>query len=210
MTLEAFDRHEILTPTAARTIGVPNAAYGLFKPLECHPQTFSAYQYEKWSDTGDPVRTSINAKKQHVWASRLFELPAHAPYIATLSDCRGGQLCRNFAQTVISQALAQEVVGSYHVKWVRLHGGFDFQVPFTSDPERGITKPKLLVLDNVHIEDTQVKIGKLRDILANYDDAHVFIILAEHKHPMLLREHHQIVSQYGLHFKANYREDAEV
>jgi hypothetical protein len=210
MTVEAFNRHEILTPAAARTIGVPNAAYGLFKPLDGHSQTFASYAYEKWGDTGEPVRSSIASKKQYVWAQRLFESPTHAPYVATLSDCRGGLLCRSFVQAVISQALAQDLIGTYHVQWVRLHGGFDFQVPFTADPSQGITKAKLLVIDNVHIEDTAVKIGKLRDILAHYDDAHVFIILAEHKHPMLLRERHQIVSQYGLHFKANYRDDAEV
>lgn len=209
MTQLCFSRSD-LSATQAFGIGVPRQAWGLYKDIESGPHAFSTYTYSKWNDSGKEEIRSISAKKQQAWAERIYNDPRHATYVCTLSDCRGGQLIRSFAQAVIAQGLERSELSSQTVKWVRLNSSFDPQVTYDDSPEVGRTKPKLLILDNVHVEDTNVKISKLRDIIANYDDASVLILLAEHQHPMKLREHHQIVSQYGIHLKANFREDAEV
>jgi hypothetical protein len=84
--------------------------------------------------------------------------------------------------------------------WIRLHQGFDSQVPLTGEPSE---KPSLLVVDNVFVDSTPTKVEKLRDLVAYYDDRPVIIIVSTPGSPLSLSEKFNIPVKYGVLLKDN-------
>ena len=172
--------------------GVPARTLGLFKPFDLE-RICSQYQIVRRNDSGEEETRPVMPSKQIGWLKQVFEDPYHLPYILYLSDYKNGDLSRGVAAAILSEAMSQFSVSTHkgdRPLWVRLHQGFDWQVDFEN-------KPSLLVLDNVFLDSTPVKVEKLRDILSICDGIPIIVIVSSGGSPLALSEKFNLPATYG-------------
>lgn len=174
--------------------GVPKRTIGLYKPFN-PAGACSQFLMSKYNDNGDEIKAPVHPKTQLAWLNRLIDDPYHGPYVAYLSDYKEGDISRTVAAAVFSNAMHSFQVGTHRERprWIRLHQGFDTQIPLY-----GSDRPSLLVLDNVFADSTQTKVEKIRDIISAYDDTPVIVIVSTPGSPLSLVERFHLQVDYGI------------
>lgn len=124
----------------------------------------------------DFVMRSISIKKQINNIDKVLQNPLRGSYTMAIgsypSDTRAKLLAANFMNRAIDAQIGGLHRGRAYPLWHRLMGNF-------KDPLRdGETEHfSMLVLTNVGIDSSQVKIEKLRDILEKFDNVPKIVVV---------------------------------
>lgn len=193
-----LDLHPEVPQTHLMARGVPRRTLGLFRsydPRKCCSQ----FLLTRHNDDGEEEKKPVKAIKQIEWLMRCIDDPFHDPYLMYLSDYKNGDIARCVAASVFSNALIKHTnLKRDRPLWLRLNQGYVQQVPLEGD-----SRPSLLILDNVFIDSTAAKVEKLRDILSNYDDTPVLVIVSTPGNPLALSEQFNLAATYGVLLRDN-------
>jgi len=172
--------------------GVPGKYVRMFKGFDLD-RSCSQFLLDRYDNDGTAHKVPVMPKKQAEWLTRCFEDPFHTEYTCYLSDYHNGDVARNAAVALISEAMARynHRAGLQRPKWLRLDQSFDRQF----DKE---SKYSFLVVDNVYVDSTSVKIEKLRDLLAVNDTTPTVVIVSSPGEPLALSHKFSLTATYGI------------
>jgi len=117
----------------------------------------------------DFVLRSISVKKQINGIDRVLQNPLHGSYTMAIgsypSDVRAKILAVNFMNRAIDAQIGGSHRGRAYPLWHRLMGNYQDPLRDSKESEH----VSMLVITNVGVDSSQVKLEKLRDILEKYD-----------------------------------------
>lgn len=117
----------------------------------------------------DFLLRSISVKKQINGIDRVLQHPLHGSYTMAIgsypSDVRAKVLALNIMNKAIDAQMSGSQRGRAYPLWHRLYGNFQDPLRDSKEPEH----ISMLVITNVGVDSSQVKLEKLRDLLERYD-----------------------------------------
>ena len=184
--------HSNVSNSSLLAAGCPGKHVRLFQSLDMS-KACCQFALERYDENGNSEKVPVMPRKQLEWLNRCYEDTYHGAYTCYLSDFQNGDIARTAAVSLISHAIAGYNLGKGRKppKWIRLNQSFDPQF------ERDSTY-SFLVIDNVFVDSTSVKIEKLRDLMSANDSTPTVIIVSSPGEPLALSHKFSLTATYGI------------
>lgn len=185
--------------------GVDGYAFSLARsPFSLEDSLVRIKPSVKWLPE-DFVLRSISIKKQLTNIEKVFAKPLTGSYTCAIgsypSDTRAKVLALNIMNRAIDAQIDGAARGRSYPMWHRLMGN-------TWDPIRDSRDPdpfSMLIITNVGVDSSQIKLEKLRDLLEKYDSIPKIVVVNGIDPVTFFAERVRLPLNYAFHLTAEHK-----